>query len=78
MIKLNGYFMDKCIKVELKDADQCSFFILLCENQLNIISAMGCPSSCKYKSVFDGDCHALIVLGDSLLWLRHVLLEIRY
>lgn len=65
MIVLNGYFRDKGIKVELYDETQCPYFLKLFEGQFELLSSIGCPLSCIYKSVSDGDCHALIMLGDS-------------
>ena len=58
--------MDKDVRIELRDETQCPSFLRLFENQFELTSSMGCPNNCRYKSVSDNDCHALIVLGDSL------------
>ena len=57
--------MDKDARIELRDETQCPYFLKLFEGQFELLSSIGCPSSCMYKSVSDGDCHALILLGDS-------------
>jgi len=57
--------MDKDIRIELRNETQCFQFLQLFGSQFELTAALACPPSCKYKSISDGDCHALIAIGDS-------------
>ena len=60
--------MDKDIRIELRDETQCPHFLKLFEGQFELLSSIGCSNNCRYKSSTDNDCHALILLGDSIPW----------